>query len=83
VGRNQERKKNRNRRKELTSTAIPTNPLYDVSIPIPSTLSSASTLCCSPAALTLTVLAHEAVEEELAFWAELGWTSNRQSCGVE
>jgi len=25
----------------------------------------------------------EAVEEELAFWAELGWTSTRQSCGVE
>jgi len=25
----------------------------------------------------------EAVEEELAFWAELGWTSNRRSCGVE
>jgi len=25
----------------------------------------------------------EAVEEELAFWAELGWTSNRRSYGVE
>ena len=24
----------------------------------------------------------EAVEEELVFWAELGWTSNRQSCGA-
>ena len=25
----------------------------------------------------------EVVEEELAFWAELGWTSDRWSCGVD
>ena len=60
VGRNQERKKNRNRRKELTGTAYRQSH-YDVSMPIPSAMGVDIILrpysVLLPAASTLTVLA--------------------------